>query len=278
MNLNRAIREVRRQYRWQTRKSTSKSRCLPDFIIIGAMKSGTSSLFHYLAQHPQVFSSFHKEPHYFDNHYDKGEQWYRAHFPLTREMSPDSKTGEASPLYIFNPLVANRIHQLVPNAKLIAILRNPVDRAISHYFHVVRNKRERLPMMEAFQSEDKRLQPALQDKDYRNPAFIRFSYKRRGLYREQLERYWQRFSKEQLLILNSEAFFENPEQVLRKVFRFLGIDEKFEVADLKPRNVASNRTDVDAEVYEYLQDYFEPHNEELFAELGERFPWGEVFA
>jgi hypothetical protein len=187
---------IRYRYRlfWPYRQATWRRRILPDFIIIGAMKSGTSSLFAYLSQHPQLYPSCKKEVHFFDgglnpkiDTFEKGQAWYRAHFPLTSKMSIDSKTFEASPLYIFNPLAPKRIFDLVPNVKIIAVLRNPIERAISHYFHEKRKNRESLPIYEALLNEEKRLEPVIKRKDYKNRIFIDYSYKTRGLYKEQLE-------------------------------------------------------------------------------------------
>ena len=150
-----------------------QGRVLPDFLIIGAQKSGTSSLYRYLAQHPQVRESVLKEVHYFDggleagiDTYALGEHWYRAHFPRRAAMAPGSRTFEASPLYLLHPLAAERIAALMPQVKLVAILRNPTDRALSHYFHNVRNNalrafKEDLPPGPAMDAEEARLADVL---------------------------------------------------------------------------------------------------------------------
>ncbi len=268
-SVNKAIRK----YRFRMRYATAELRSLPDFIIIGAMKSGTTSLFSCLVQHPQVLKCFRKEVHFFDNNFEKGTKWYRAHFPLAKKVCKGRITGEASPLYILNPLVPERISRLLPDVKLIAILRNPVERAISHYFMEVRAGRERLPVMEAFQEEENRLEQALRSRAFTDSAYIHASYKKRGIYREQLARYLQSFPRGQLLVLKSEEFFKEPRNVLRRVFKFLAVDENFEVADIKPRNVAWGKTRVDAEVYNYLNDFFRPHNQTLYEMLGENFDW-----
>jgi len=266
-------RNIEQQLDWQFRRATSKARALPHFIIIGAMKGGTTSLFNYLAQHPQILETQKKEVHYFDNNYDRGEPWYRAHFPLRESIRSGYITGEASPLYLFNPLVAHRIRQLVPNARLIAMLRNPTERAISHYFHEVRRGREPLSLMEALHQEETRMREVVQNRDYQSMTYIHTSYKQRGKYKEQLERYLACFPREHLLLVNSEDFFEKPQDVLSTVFRFIGVDDAFEVGDLHPRNRGRNRTDVDSAVYDYLDAYFAPHNEALYRLLGYRFDW-----
>lgn len=265
---------------WRYRRATWRYRVLPDFILIGAQKCGTTSLFHYLGQHLQLAPSFGKEVHFFDGGLDprvdnfaKGQAWYRAHFPLKKHMSAQNKTFEASPFYIFNPQAPKRIADLTPEVKLIAVLRNPTERAISHYFHEKRKQRDPLPIFEALLEEERRLDSVLQNEDYKHRVFIHHSYKSRGLYRKQLERYLEHFPPSQMLVLNSEKLFTEPDETLKRVFTFVGVDPGFMVKDLKPRNVASNRSQVEPEVYEYLTSYFRPHNQALYDLLGENFGW-----
>ena len=124
-------------------------RPLPDFLVIGAQKSGTTSFFHYIAQHPKIFDHKAKELHFFDLHYGRGAAWYRSQFPLLASVKKDSLVGEATPYYLCHPHAPKRIHGLVPDVKLIVLLRDPVDRAISHYFHEVKKGRETLSIDEA---------------------------------------------------------------------------------------------------------------------------------
>ena len=261
-------------------RATSRSRALPDLIIIGAMKSGTSSLFGYLSQHPQLFPSRTKEVHFFDggkkpevDTFLKKEAWYRAHFPLKKHMSAGSKAFEASPLYIFNPLAPKRIFDLVPKVKIIAVLRNPTERAISHYYHVKRKNREPLSIYEALQAEEKRLEPVIRDKDYKSEVFRHYSYKSRGLYKKQIERYLNYFPLQQTLVLSSDELFCEPDSTLKRVFDFVGVDTEFKVNNLGARNVGHNRIEVDRNVYDYLNDYFLPHNQELYELVGKSYGW-----
>lgn len=261
------------------RRATWRGRPLPDFIIIGAQKAGTSSLFAYLSQHPQLLPSYTKEVHFFDgglNHkvdnYRKGAPWYRAHFPA-RGAGARAKAFEASPLYLFNPLAPGRMFGLIPEVKIIALLRNPTRRAISHYFHVRRRGQEPLPIYEALRAEEGRLAAVLGRGDYKSETFIRHSYKSRGLYREQLGRFLEHFPRRQLLVLCSEEFFGSPDATLRRVFEFVGVDAAFEVPDLRPRNTSSDRSEVEPKVYKYLDDYFRPHNKALYELLGEDYGW-----
>ncbi len=265
---------------WPYRQASSWARVLPDFIIIGAQKSGTSSLYSYLAQHPQLLPSLGKEVHFFDggmhprvDSFEKGQAWYRAHFALKKHLGMHRKAFEASPLYLFNPLAPKRIADLVPNAKLVAILRNPTERAISHYFHEKAKGRESLPIMDALHAEERRLAPAIAESDYKRDAFRNHSYKARGLYKVQIERYLNYFPMDNLLVTSSEAFFAEPASFLRRVFGFVGVDARCAISDLRPRNVATNKSKVEPAVYEYLNDYFRAPNEALYELIGEDYGW-----
>ncbi|MCI5147305.1 MAG: sulfotransferase, partial [Candidatus Electrothrix sp. AR3] len=111
---------------------TARLRPLPNFLVIGAQKSGTTSLFHYICQHPQVFENKSKEIHFFDHNYHCGANWYRSHFPLAGKLMRNRCLGEATPYYLCHPHAPSHIFDLLPRVKIIAILRDPVERAISH--------------------------------------------------------------------------------------------------------------------------------------------------
>jgi len=279
-SIARVINRLTRPWLLQYRKLTAGTRVLPSFIIIGTQKGGTTSLFHYLSQHPQLVPSYRKEVHYFDgglkpqrDNFSRGERWYKSNFPLRRHVAVDQQTFEASPMYIFHPLAAQRIQDLLPKVKLILLLREPTERALSHYFHQSRKGRESLAVMDALKGEEDRLAPALEKEDYNDPSFRHFSYKQRGYYAEQIARYQTRFPKENILVLGSEQFFADPHTALKRVFDFVGVDAGFQVANLSARNVGSNRESVDADVYQYLQDHFRPHNEALFKLINNDFGW-----
>ncbi len=127
-------------FSWIYRRLTSGSRRLPDFIILGAQRAGTSSLYYYLSQHPQILPAVRKELHFFDDHYRRGLGWYRSQFPTRGARG--TITGEATPYYLSHPHAPARIQRLLPQARLIVLLRNPVERAISHYFFEVSHQRE----------------------------------------------------------------------------------------------------------------------------------------
>lgn len=263
------------------REASWRDRPLPDFLVIGAQKSGTTSLHSYLCQHPQLFPSpFKKEVFFFDGGRNKsadsfirGESWYRAHFPRRREVGDDARIFETATHYVFHPLAPGRIFNLAPKTKLIALLRNPAKRAISHYLASTRKNFESLPMLEAFQREEARLEPVFKGRDYKNDAFIHFTYKSRGRYKEQLDRYLEFFPAHQILLINSEELFNNPHESLKRVFNFVGVDAGFAVSDVTPRNVGGNKVDVPSSVREYLDDYFRPHNHALYEQTGRDFGW-----
>ena len=256
---------------------TARLRPLPGFLVIGAQKSGTTSLFHYICQHPKVFENKAKEIHFFDRHYTHGENWYRARFPLAGSLLSSHQLGEATPYYLCHPHAPTRIASLLPQAKLIAILRNPVDRAISHYFHEQKKGREELPILEALQREEERCaeewQRMLNDPQYISKAHQSFSYKQRGIYLEQIKRYLEVFPEEQLLILESSKLFSKPQAVLKKVFNFLEIDSEVAIPDIAIKNANPNKKMVPDTVRSYLQDYFAPHNKALQNALGKDFGW-----
>ncbi len=137
------------------RIATSPLRLLPDFLIVGAARCGTSSLYHYLCQHPSIGRAQTKEVHYFDVNYDKSSLWYRAHFPtigakwLHGSREKPFITGEATAYYLFHPHVPKRVFDLMPGVKVIALLRNPIDRAYSHSQRSVRRGREKISFEEA---------------------------------------------------------------------------------------------------------------------------------
>lgn len=263
-----------------SRRLGAARRALPSFITIGTQKGGTTSLHDYLCHHPQLHASSAKEVHFFDSGLDPavdtfaaGELWYRSHFPLTAQMQPGQQAYETSPLYLFNPEVPARIAALLPDVKLIALLRDPVERAISQYFHEKRHGFESLPICDAFDAEDTRVAPALANRDYKDLHFIHSSYKHRGHYREQLERFFACFAREQLLVLDSAVLFSDPNGTLQRVCEFVGVDATFTLDNVAPSNVGNDKKDIDPALYASLRDYFQPHNEALYELLGEDFGW-----
>ncbi len=241
---------------WRT--ATSPLRVLPDFLIIGAQKSGTTALHTYLRQHPQIAAPGTKELDYFATEFHRGLAWYRAWFPIRRPLGR-RLVFEASPLYMSEAdgLVAGRIHARLPRVKLIALLRNPADRTISAYFHAQRYPEHRRPIGDA-------IDPQIADVD--SPPF------RMSRYADLIRPYLALFDRSQLLVLQAEAMFRDPRDVLQRVFGFLDV-APHHVEDVSPVHVAPNRTPVDTRLRHRLVEHFRPHNDALFDLTGESFDW-----
>lgn len=257
-------------------RATARLRALPDFLVLGAMKAGTSSLFHHLARHPQVRGPYRKEVHYFGHGHRAGRSvgWYRAHFPrcLPRRGGPAWLTGEATPDYLYDPEVPARIRATLPEVRLIAILREPASRAVSHYFHEVRMGRERLPIEEAFALEEARLAHAAALGEAGRETLHHAGYRRRGLYAEQIERYLALFPRERLLLLGSAELRRDPEATLARAFAFLGLPP----AAIDPstaRNEGSNKAPPPPPLVDELRAGFEAPNARLAALLGGLPDW-----
>lgn len=220
----RPVRTVGRVVRRSWRQATQRSRMLPDFIVIGAQKAGTTSLYDHVVAHPAVHPAIGKGIHYFDEEYNRGAAWYRSNFPIDR---PGRTTGEASPDYLPHPNVPARVAALVPSVRLVAVLRNPAERALSHYFHNRNRGRETLSFRAAIDAEDGRLAGEL-ERMQREPAYesepLRHqAYRTRGLYADQLERWLEHFDRSQLLVLLSEDLDGDPDGTMAQVFTHLGL-------------------------------------------------------
>jgi len=204
---------------------------MPNFLVIGAAKAGTTSLFTYLKQHPQVFVPALKEPRFFAlegqvpnykgpvkiankkavNNIDD----YRT---LFQEAGQSKAIGEASTIYLYEDKTASRIKSYVPDCKLIAILRNPIDRAFSSYSHLVRDGFENLSFEAALNEEEKRIQ------DNWPPLW---HYNRRGFYYLQVKRYLDIFDASQFKIYLYEDLLHRPEWLISDIYQFLGVDDSF---------------------------------------------------
>ncbi|HEX6710329.1 MAG TPA: sulfotransferase domain-containing protein [Rubrobacter sp.] len=243
-------------------EDTPATGALPDFAVIGAAKCGTTFFYHLLTKHPHVEPAATKEIHYFDMLFDEGIEWYRRCFPTPRlKEGRKSITGEGSPSYLFDPRAPERMAGVVPHARLIALLRNPVDRALSAYYHRLRNGQETLTFEETVRA-------ALEG----DPDSNRLS---RNIYVDHLQRWSDFFSDEQMLVLKSENFFERPRETLKVVFEFLDLpDWEPGASDLGDRlNKGGYEQKMDPATRQLLQEFFEPHNQRLYDYLGIDFGW-----
>lgn len=248
------------------------SRALPDVVILGAQKSGTSSLHQYLLQHPDVIAPLRKEVHYFDLAFDRGEAWYRAHFGRVGEAGLNL---DSSPYYLFHPAVPRRLAALLPQARFIVLLRNPVRRAYSHYWHERHRGREPLSFEDALAAEPARIDAAHEQLAAgtidRSRAHQAFSYLARGRYAEQLERWFGHFPRERFLILRFESLAQEPLQTLNEACAFLGLSAMTR-ARLEARNTRRYPA-MEARTAAELEANFAPHNRRLEALLGRRMDW-----
>lgn len=263
---------------------TGRARLLPNFIIIGTQRGGTTSLYRSLVRHPDVRPAITKELRYFDLHYARGPTWYRSRFPsawnlamVRRIRGTGFLTGESSPDYLFHPLVPARVKETAPDVKLIVLLRNPVDRAYSHYWHQVHRGFETLPFEEAVAREPERLEGALERVvgDHAEPSFAlhHHSYLARGVYADQLERWLTPFARDRLLIVRSEDLFSAPGPTFRGVTTFLGL-RPWEPRQYEATNAFTEGPMPDR-VRARLVEHFRPHNERLRSLLGRDFGWDE---
>jgi Sulfotransferase domain len=252
-------------------RATASLRPLPDFLIIGAQKAGTTALYAYLRWHPQITGPSFKEVSFFDRHYARGERWYRAHLPVRRT----GLVGEASPSYLFHPLAPERVARMLPRARLIALLRDPVDRAFSHYQHEVALGREQLSFEDALAREDERMEGEvermLREPAYFSHAWWNYTYAARGRYAEQLERWFEAFPREQLLVLLTDELAADTAAAYRRVLDFLGAEAQ-ELAAY-PRIFEREYGGMDPNTRARLEQRFAQPNRRLAELLGRELPW-----
>ena len=196
----------------------------PNFLCIGAPKSGTTSLYDVLKQHKDVFLPTFKEPHFFDSNksWNKGVEWYQSSYYA---KASHQCVGDFTPTYLSNNLAPGRIRKVLGNqVKFVVILRNPIDRAYSHYLHTKRDQHENLSFIEALEEEEQRLHKYRKENDH--IGMIRFAYQEQGMYAKQLERYFKLFDRGQFYITTFDNFVSKQEQVIKEVCAFLGLQDQ----------------------------------------------------
>lgn len=275
-NLNRRLGTEGKNFstvRSVLRLVTSQARALPDFIIIGAQKCGTTSLYYYLCQHPTITNAAKKELHYFERAEIKPLRLYKAAFPL-RIRNKGKITGEASPEYLFHPWAAKNINKILSKIKLIAILREPAERAWSHWRHNIRRGVESLDFHDALNLEEKRIggdyQKMQSDPNYIGLKAYQYSYKFRGKYYNQLKRYYDIFDKDKILILKSDDLKKYPQKSLDRCFKFLGL-QSYVVNDLINKNADPLKKK--PVILEDLKESFSDSNRRLFHLLDTKSWW-----
>jgi hypothetical protein len=266
------------------RRNPGRGRLLPDFLIIGTAKSGTTTLHGWLSQHPFVVPAVTKEVHFFDYEFYRGVDWYRAHFPSASERDEHERrhgrpflTGEASPTYISHQWAPERIARALPETKLIVAFRNPVDRAYSQFQMSRREGEEPLESFaEAIALEEDRLRGekarSISDKHYNSWPLGCWSYLWRSSYADQVERWLTLFPRERFVFLKTDDLDSEPQETLDRVHEFLGLPAHRH-EQLPRLHIAPKYAELPAATRAELVEYFRPHNERLYDLIGTDFGW-----
>ena len=259
---------------------TGPLRVLPDFIIIGTMKSGTTSLYYDICEHPCVESASYDEIGYFDVNYHLGLNWYRSMFPtifqkyISKLKHQKFLTGEDTPFYFWKEDAVNRINKILPNVKLIIILRNPIDRAYSNYTDRINQGKELNSFEEVIEREINLIKKN-GEKNSKSNQIIDIikepAYLAKGIYVNQLELWIKKFPLNQFHILSTEEMANNPNKTLQKVFEFLEIPK--ENIKTPQKRKMKKYSPMNTKTRESLIEFYKPYNEKLFEEINQRFDW-----
>ncbi len=275
-DLKRKVAKVARSASVPFARATASLRLLPDYLIVGAQRAGTTSLYKYLAEHPDVGRvRLGKGVHYFDTNADRSMSWYRSYFPLDSNRIPllngPHHVGEGAPYYMFHPQCPDRINRALPGVKVIAILRDPVERAHSQWAHETARGFETLSFEDALHAEDERLagqEPLLVDPSGTSFSHQHHSYVARGQYAHQVERLWNVFGQDRVLVMSATKLFAEPAATYARTLDFLGLspfEANYEVHNAR----AYSKIEPDTE--RWLADRFGESNERLVTMLGEDF-------
>jgi hypothetical protein len=258
---------------------TARLRLAPSFLVVGAQRCGTTSMYRALMAHPQVLPAvFHKGVAYFDVAYDRGLDWYLGHFPLAsraHRRHPAARTFESSGYYSFHPHAAERIGRDLPGVKLVLMVRDPVERAYSAHKHEYERGFETEPFETALELEDARVEPELArmlaDPSYQSFSHRHHAYRRRGQYSEQVTRLQSAVGVGSVHVVSSEGFFTDPAGTYADLLAFLGLEPfvpaSFDRYNARPGSPMSPQTRAD------LEAHFAPYDDELAALLGRPPAW-----
>jgi len=266
--------------------ATASRRPGPELLIVGAKRGGTTSLWRYLIEHPGVLPTFPraekiKGTYYFDENFGRGTQWYLSHFPtvrrrrqVERQLGYAPVTMEASPYYLFHPLAPRRAAELLPDTQVVAVLRNPIERAFSHWKER-RNHTEDLAFVDALALEDERT-AGEHERILADPTYISFphrhqTYVAQGCYAPMLERWFEAFPRDQVTVLPAEEFYSDPQQLLDELCERVGIPQR-RLENIEPFN-AEPSADMDPVVRAQLAERMAPEIEAVERLLGRPMPW-----
>jgi hypothetical protein len=265
---------------------TSPARMTPSFLICGGQRCGTTSLYRALAAHPAVLKAvLHKGVHYFDTSYHRGMAWYRGHFPLQRsgdkiaqKYGVPAQTFESSPYYMYHPQAAARIAQDLPGAKLVVLVRDPVERAYSQHHHeVARGFEQERDFGNALALEPARLhrqeERLAQDPEFYSFAHQHHAYRARGEYARYLGGMAQHVGRQRIHVVESERFFSRPDEVYDEVLDFLGLPADLERPEFERHTARPRQSDMDPGLRAELTAHYAPHDEALATWLGRMPIW-----
>lgn len=280
--LPRGLKRSARKAAQAVGRATGALRPLPDYLVIGEARCGTTSFYKWLIRHPAVGPVLTKEVQYFSDEYDRGLSWYRGHFPtiayaklVERRQGTRMVTGEASPYYLFHPLARDRILDTLPDVKLIVILRDPVKRAFSLWQQQVDLGVEPLSFADAIAAEPDRLagerDKMVADPHYFSRNYKHYSYLARGHYADSLERWFDVLPRERFMIVRAEDMFADPDTTMQQAHRFLGLPPRH--GDAYPHLNAGSSSSIDPEVAERLREFYREPNQRLATLLGRDLDW-----
>ncbi len=265
---------------------TAPARMTPSFLICGGQRCGTTSLYRALSAHPVVLKAvLHKGVHYFDTSYRRGMGWYKGHFPLhrtaqkiTERYGVPAQTFESSPYYMYHPQAAARIAHDLPDAKLVALVRDPVERAYSQHAHeVARDFETEHDFGAALALEPARLhrqeEKLAEDPDYYSFAHQHHAYRARGEYARYLAEMAKHVGRDRIHVVESERFFAEPEQVYDEVLTFLGLPTDLGRPPFEKHNARPRGADMHPDIRRDLTAHFAPHDEALADWLGRPPIW-----
>lgn len=268
--------------------ATASQRPGPDFLVIGTKRGGTTSLYNYLLMHPGVLGLFpqsrgKKSTDWFFADSTHTESWYRSHFHtdahrerVTARLAHSPVGGEASPYYVWDPRIAAKVAAVAPSIKAVLLVRDPVERAWSHYQERTQNGVEPLSFADALAAEERRLEGEVErmeaDPSYHSTAHDWYSYRSRGVYLPQIHNWLEHFDRKQLLVVRSEDLYTDVQGVFDRVGDFLGLG-RHTLPTTKPFNASHRKSSVPEPQRSELARFFAPHNAELEEFLGRDLDW-----
>lgn len=259
---------TKRDLRLIWRFLTSPLRALPEVFIIGAQKSGTTTLYEYLLQHPSISRSLFKEPKYFDLFSHKSKAWLRVNFEFRKA---DKISVDATPDYMIYPSVPEKLKVMIPQARFVVLLREPISRSISHYNYSLRRGYEDLSLEDALLVEDERLSEPFGGAGV-NLSFRENSYVLRSKYADHLSRWFACFPRDHFLVLSTRELEEDPQNVVDKVSNFLGLN-KFPVCEISRQNAAPSKSAVSVAAQNILSERLNDQKAAVESLLGEVINW-----